>query len=144
MNSYKRYCSNSFAPTHVSWGYDNRSTSFRVVGEGQSFRIENRMPGADANPYLAYSAIIAAGMYGIENKIDCPPSFNGNVYDSEQLSILPTSLEEAAANLERSSIAHSIFGDDVIKHYVRHARLEAEAYSKTVGTWEVKRYFERN
>jgi len=143
VNSYKRYTSGSFAPTHIAWDYDNRTTSFRIVGEGQEFRVENRMPGADANPYLAYSAMLAAGLYGIRQKIEPPEKFSGDAYHSEELGKLPSSLEEAAAGLDRSSLARKIFGDAVIDHYVHHALLEARAYKRIVGEWELKRYFER-
>jgi glutamine synthetase len=143
VNSYKRYTPGSFAPTRLAWDYDNRTASFRVVGEGSSFRIENRMPGADANPYLAYAATLAAGMYGVRHKIEPPERSGGDAYKDSHLKPLPASLEEAADRLEASDAARELFGSDVVDHYVRHARLESEAYRRVVGEWELKRYFER-
>ena len=141
VNSYKRFSSNSFAPTRIAWGYDNRTSSFRIVGSSEGFRIENRLPGADINPYLAFAATIAAGMYGVENKIEPPPLNEGNTYMDETYPKVPDTLKEAAENLNRSKIARSIFGDDVIEHYVAHARIESAAYEKNVSPWELKRYF---
>lgn len=143
INSYKRFSSNSFAPTKVSWGYDNRTTSFRIVGKNDGYRIENRLPGADANPYMAFAATIAAGLYGVEKKIEPPSETKGNIYIDQSLSPVPGTLLEAAENLNRSQIARKIFGDDVVEHYVHHARKEAEAYEQQVSGWEVDRYFER-
>jgi glutamine synthetase len=143
VNSYKRYTAGSFAPTRLAWDYDNRTTSFRVVGEGPGFRVENRLPGADANPYLAYAAMLAAGLYGMEHKIEAPRRFTGDAYHAQELEPLPSSLAEAAEKLDNSRRARELFGDAVVDHYVRHARLEAEAYSRVVGEWELKRYFER-
>lgn len=143
INSYKRFSNDSFAPTRIAWDYDNRTTSFRIVGEGQGFRIENRLPGADANPYLAFSATIAAGLYGVENKIEPPAVKKGNIYADETLPKVPGTLKEAYENLDKSKIAREILGNEVIDHYVRHAKLEVEDYEKNVSTWELKRYFER-
>ncbi len=143
VNSYKRFSNDSFAPTRIAWDYDNRTTSFRIVGEGQGFRIENRLPGADANPYLAFTATIAAGLYGVENKIEPPALKKGNIYTDDSLPRVPGSLKEAADNFNNSKIAREIFGDDIVDHYVRHAKLEAADYEKNVSEWELKRYFER-
>ncbi|MDA3811322.1 MAG: glutamine synthetase family protein [Spirochaetaceae bacterium] len=143
INSYKRFSCDSFAPTKISWGYDNRTTSFRIVGENKGFRIENRLPGADANPYLAFAATIAAGLYGVENKIEPPSILKGNQYLIDKLPKVPGTLKEAAENLNNSKIARDVFGDDVVEHYVRHARLEIESYEKQVSQWEFERYFER-
>lgn len=143
VNSYKRYCSDSFAPTGIAWSHDNRTTGFRIVGHGQSFRIENRLPGADANPYLAFAATIAAGLYGVENKIECPDEFKGNAYADEKLPRVPENLSEAADLLDKSKIARKIFTDQVVDHYVLCARLEQESFHKAVTDWERFRYFER-
>jgi glutamine synthetase len=105
--------------------------------------VENRLPGADANPYLAYAAMLAAGLYGMEHKIEAPRRFTGDAYHAQELEPLPSSLAEAAEKLDNSRRARELFGDAVVDHYVRHARLEAEAYSRVVGEWELKRYFER-
>jgi glutamine synthetase len=143
INSYKRYTSASFAPVNSVWDYDNRTTGFRVVGQGSSFRIENRLPGADANPYLAYAATLAAVLYGIEHKIECPEPFSGNAYSTNAFTPLPVNLAEAAENLSNSAAARSMFGDQVVEHYVHQARLEDREYARVVGEWELKRYFER-
>lgn len=143
INSYKRFSNDSFAPTKIAWDYDNRTTSFRIIGEGQGFRIENRLPGADANVYLGFAATIAAGLYGVEHKIEPPVLKKGNIYADKSLPKVPGSLKEAADNFNNSKIAREIFGDDIVDHYVRHARLEVEEYEKNVSEWELKRYFER-
>lgn len=142
VNSYKRYAENSFAPTHLQWGYDNRTASFRIVGEGKSFRIENRIPGADVNPYLAYAAMIGSGIYGIEQDLKPDPPGTGNLYQAEKGG-LPRSLREAAERFEASEAAASMFGKETSTHYARLALLEAESYEQVVSEWELKRYFER-
>lgn len=143
VNSYKRFSNDSFAPTRIAWDYDNRTTSFRIIGEGQGFRIENRLPGADANVYLAFTATLAAGLYGVKNKVEAPSARKGNIYLDKSLLKVPETLKEAADNLDNSKIAREIFGDDIVDHYVRHARLEIADYEKNVSEWELKRYFER-
>ena len=143
INSYKRYQPGSWAPTRMAWAKDNRTVGFRVVGEGKSFRIENRMPGADANPYLAFAAMIAAGMAGVRESLDCGAEYVGNAYADPKLARLPSSLADAANLLEGSKLARSAFGDEVVDFYVRHARLEIEAFNNAVTDWEKGRYFER-
>jgi glutamine synthetase len=143
INSYKRYQPGSWAPTRMAWATDNRTVGFRVVGEGQSFRIENRMPGADANPYLAFSAMLAAGMAGVRENLDCGNEYLGNAYVDTDLARLPASLSDAAGLMNKSRFARSAFGDEVVDFYVRHARLENEAFSNAVTDWEKMRYFER-
>jgi glutamine synthetase len=143
INSYKRYQPGSWAPTRMAWALDNRTVGFRIVGEEKSFRLENRMPGADANPYLAFAAMIAAGMAGIGERLDCGEEYLGNAYVDEKLSRLPASLSVAADLLEKSKFARHAFGDGVVDFYVRHARLESEAFDKAVTDWEKARYFER-
>lgn len=143
INSYKRYQPGSWAPTRMAWAVDNRTVGFRVVGEEDSFRLENRMPGADANPYLAFAAMLAAGKAGVEEKLDCGDEYAGNAYVDPNLSRLPGSLSEAATLLERSKLARAAFGHEVIEFYVHHARLEIEAFSNAVTDWEKIRYFER-
>lgn len=142
INSYKRFVKGSFAPTTIAWGNDNRTCAVRVVGHGPSLRAENRVPGGDVNPYLAISAIIAGGLYGIENELPLPPALTGNAYDAEA-DHLPTSLREAAALFAESSIARAAFGDDVVDHYLNQARIEVEAYDAAVTDWERVRGFER-
>ena len=143
INSYKRYQAGSWAPTRMAWAVDNRTVGFRVVGQGDSFRIENRMPGADANPYLAFAAMLAAGMAGISERLDCGTAYTGNAYVDPKLARLPGSLQEASELLNQSSLARTAFGDDVVDFYVHHARLEIEAFNNAVTDWEKQRYFER-
>jgi glutamine synthetase len=143
VNSYKRYQSASWAPTKMAWSHDNRTVGFRVVGHGSSFRIENRMPGADANPYLAFAAMMAAGMAGVEEKLDCGKDYRGNAYVDGKLKSLPKSLGEAAELFAASKLARSAFGDAVVDFYAHTARLEAQAFNDAVTDWERARYFER-
>jgi glutamine synthetase len=143
INAYKRYQSGSWAPTKMAWAHDNRTVGFRVVGNGNSFRVENRMPGADANPYLAFAATLAAGQAGIEEQLDCGQPYKGNAYLDAKLASLPGSLREAADLLDKSKLARTAFGDDVIEFYVHTARLEVKAFDNAVTDWEKVRYFER-
>jgi glutamine synthetase len=143
INSYKRYQPGSWAPTRMAWAVDNRTVGFRVVGENRSFRIENRMPGADANPYLAFAAMLAAGMAGVREDLDCGKEYSGNAYIDSALARLPIGLNDAATLFERSKLAKSAFGDSVVDFYVHHARLEIEAFNNAVTDWEKVRYFER-
>jgi len=143
VNAYKRYQPGSWAPTKLVWAVDNRTTGYRVVGHGRSFRIENRMPGGDANPYLAFAAMIAAGLAGVEENLDCGDAYLGNAYTDEKLPALPSSLRQAADALEHSELSKRAFGDDVTRFYVHAARQEAEAFDAAVTDWERNRYFER-
>ncbi|HEY2058276.1 MAG TPA: glutamine synthetase family protein [Amycolatopsis sp.] len=142
INSYKRFVPGSFAPTAVAWGTDNRTCALRVVGHGESLRVENRVPGGDVNPYLAVAALIAAGLHGIENELPLEPEFTGNAYSSGKPTV-PTTLGEAAGTLATSEIARAAFGDDVVEHYLNAARIEREAFEKAVTDWERVRGFER-
>jgi glutamine synthetase len=143
VNSYKRYQSGSWAPTKMAWSNDNRTVGFRVVGEGKSFRIENRMPGADANPYLAFAAMIAAGLAGMEEELECGDDYRGNAYVDSELRGLPRSLRSAADLFDKSKLARTAFGEDVVDFYAHTARLEAQAFDDAVTDWERRRYFER-
>ena len=143
INAYKRYQSASWAPTKLAWSNDNRTVGFRVVGRENSFRIENRMPGADANPYLAFAATMVAGMAGVEEGLDCGESYEGNAYVDARLSALPKTLRDAAELLDRSELARKTMGDEVIDFYVHTARLEVGAFDNVVTDWERVRYFER-
>jgi glutamine synthetase len=143
INAYKRYQAASWAPTKLAWAMDNRTVGFRVVGHGNSFRVENRMPGADANPYLAFAATLLAGMAGINENLDCGEVYSGNAYVDEQLPALPRSLREAADLLAASKLARSGLGDAVVDFYVHTARLEVQAFDNVVTDWERQRYFER-
>jgi glutamine synthetase len=143
VNSYKRYQAGTFAPTRIAWAWDNRTTGFRLCGEGQALRIENRLPGADANPYLAFAATLAAGLHGIERRLEPPPLYVGNAYEDDALPRVPGSLREAIAELERSTAAREAFGDAVYEHYLHTARLELAAFDRVVTDWELVRNFER-
>ncbi len=143
VNSYKRYAWGSFAPTTLVWGVDNRTCGFRVVGHGQGLRLESRIAGADVNPYLAFAAMIAAGLHGIDNELELEPAYPGNAYDAEGKPRLPGSLHESIALLEGSQIARAAFGDDVVDHYLHYARTEQRSFEATVTDWERFRSFER-
>ena len=143
INAYKRFQAASWAPTKLAWSADNRTTGFRIVGHDDSFRIENRMPGGDANPYLAFAATIAAGMAGVDEQIDCGEAYEGNAYVDPDLPALPRTLRDAAELLDGSAFARRAFGDAVVDFYVHTARLEVAAFDNAVTDWERQRYFER-
>jgi len=143
VNAYKRYQAGSFAPTRIACGWDNRTCGFRLCGVGPSFRVENRIPGADANPYLAFAATIAAGLHGIAKKLTPSPLYEGNAYEDATLPQVPKTLREAIGELERSKIARAALGDRVIDHYLHAARLEQQAFDQSVTDWELMRNFER-
>jgi glutamine synthetase len=142
INSYKRYAAASWAPTGLAWGYDNRTCGFRVVGHGDGLRIENRIPGADANPYLAFAAILAAGLHGIEDKLEPPPAHEGNAYESD-VRRFPSTLRDAITALEKGAMARAAFGDDVVDHYLNYARTEQRLYDRVVTCYERERFYER-
>ncbi len=143
VNSYKRYRAGSWAPTRVAWSYDNRTAGFRVVGRGNSLRIESRVPGADCNPYLVYAAALASGLDGITNEIEPPALFQGDVYAAQELPHVPRTLRAATDLFETSEFARRTFGDDVVEHYTHFFRVEQAAFDSAVTDWERKRYFER-
>lgn len=143
INAYKRFEDGSWAPTRIAWCYDNRTAGFRVVGKGQSLRIECRIPGADCNPYLAYAAVLASGLDGIANKIDPPDIFEGDVYMAQHLPRVPYTLRDAIDLFEDSAFTKQAFGEDVVEHYTHYLRVEQKAYDNFVTDWERKRYFER-
>ena len=143
VNAYKRYQAASFAPTRIVAGWDNRTCGFRLCGEGAGLRVENRIPGADANPYLAFAATIAAGLYGIRHKLKPPGLYEGNAYEDVSLPQVPKTLREAIRALEQSEAARQAFGERVVEHYVHTARLEQEAFDRVVTDWELMRNFER-
>jgi glutamine synthetase len=143
VNSYKRFASASWAPVNIVWARDNRTCGFRIVGQGNALRIENRFPGGDANPYLAYSAVLAAGLHGIEHQIEPGPEFKGNGYLAKGHPRVPRALYEAIDAWEESEIAPEAFGADVVAHYLNAARVEQHTYDSVVTTWERERYFER-
>ena len=143
VNSYKRYAEASWAPVNLLWSVDNRTCGFRIVGHGSSLRIENRIPGADFNPYLGFAAMIAAGLYGLEHKIDPGLEYNGNAYAAVDAESVPRSLYEAISLLENSKVARKLFGTEVVEHYVQTAKVEQNIYNGIVSCWERERYFER-
>ncbi|PDQ34713.1 MAG: glutamine synthetase [Candidatus Lumbricidophila eiseniae] len=142
INSYKRYVPGSFAPTALAWGLDNRTCAYRVVGHGHGMRVENRVPGGDVNQYLAVAAMIAAGLYGIDHKLELEDAFAGNAYESG-VSRVPASLAEAADLFQQSVVAREAFGDEVVDHYLNYARVELAAFGATITDWERVRGFER-
>jgi glutamine synthetase len=142
INSYKRFVKGSFAPTAVAWGKDNRTCSMRVVGHGQGLRFENRLPGADVNPYLALAAMIAAGLHGVENELELENALEGNAYESDKPHV-PDSMHVARELFAESPIAREAFGEEVVEHYLNRARIELEAYAAAVTDWEKFRGFER-
>jgi glutamine synthetase len=142
INSYKRYVEGSFAPTAVAWGLDNRTCALRVVGHGQSLRVENRVPGGDVNQYLAVAALIAGGLHGIENELPLEPIFEGNAYTSDRPRV-PSTLRDAADLFAASTMAKEAFGENVVAHYLNNARIEQRAYDAAITDWERVRGFER-
>ncbi|MEU3739498.1 MULTISPECIES: glutamine synthetase family protein [unclassified Streptomyces] len=142
INSYKRFRPGSFAPTAAAWGYDNRTCALRVVGHGRSMRFENRLPGGDVNPHLAVAGLVAAGLHGIEQKLELPEECTGNAYTGDYAHV-PTTLREAAELWENSAIAKAAFGDEVVAHYSNMARVELDAFASAVTDWELRRSFER-
>ncbi|MDX3360163.1 glutamine synthetase family protein [Streptomyces sp. ME02-6978.2a] len=142
INSYKRFQPGSFAPTAVAWGHDNRTCALRVVGHGRSRRFENRVPGGDVNPYLAVAGMVAAGLYGIEHRLELPEPCAGNAYSADYAHV-PTTLREAAELWEHSPLARAAFGDEVVAHYRNMARVELAAFDAAVTDWELRRSFER-
>jgi glutamine synthetase len=143
VNSYKRFAAATFAPTAVAWGHDNRTCSLRVVGDGPSLRFENRVGGADLNPYMALSAIVAAGLHGVEQGLELEPVFEGNAYLAHERPRVPRSLREARELFAASEIARAAFGEEVVAHYVNAADVELEAFAAAVTDWERYRGFER-
>ncbi len=143
INAYKRYQAGSWAPTRIAWSHDNRTAGFRVVGHGNSLRIECRVPGADCNPYLAYAAALASGLDGIANQIEPPAVFQGDIYAAQHLPHVPKSLREATELFAQSEFTQRVFGADVVEHYTQVYRVEQAAFDNAVTDWERKRYFER-
>jgi glutamine synthetase len=143
INSYKRYATESWAPTSVSWGRDNRTCGFRIVGHEDSTRVECRIPGADVNPYLGYAALLAAGLDGIENSTDPGPELVGNAYEAAEAEPFPASLREAVDLWEASDFAKRAFGEAVHKHYLNYGRTEQRLFEQVVTDYERRRMFER-
>jgi glutamine synthetase len=143
VNSYKRYASESWAPTSIAWARDNRTAGFRIVGHGQSRRVECRIPGADVNPYLGYAALLAAGLDGIERRTDPGPELVGNAYAEGGAEPFPPTLREAVDLWEASEFARRAFGGDVWRHYLNYGRTEQHLFDQVVTDYERRRMFER-
>ncbi|MEG6509180.1 glutamine synthetase family protein [Methyloligella sp. 2.7D] len=144
VNAYKRLQPESFAPTAIALGLDNRTCAYRLVGHGAGYRVENRVPGADTNPYLALAGMIAAGLEGIENGRKAPSLYDGNAYLDEALTRVPGTLGEAIACFRNSALAKSALGEEVHTHLLNFYARENAAYENgCVTDWERKRYFER-
>ncbi|MCM0674548.1 glutamine synthetase family protein [Micromonospora phytophila] len=143
INSYKRYQPGSFAPTALRWGTDNRTCALRLVGHGQGMRVENRVPGADVNPYLAIAALVAGAVHGIERELELGEECTGNAYDDADAARVPGTLRDARTLWEDSTVARDAFGDEVVAHYANQARVELTAFDAAVTDWELVRGFER-
>lgn len=144
INSYKRFVAGTFAPTKAIWSCDNRTAGYRLCGEGtKAIRIECRVGGSDLNPYLAMAALLAAGIDGIENKLELEEPFVGDAYGGRDIREIPKTLRDATATLKNSQMLRAAFGDAVVDHYVRAAEWEQEEYDRRITDWEVKRGFER-
>jgi glutamine synthetase len=146
INSYKRFQAGTFAPTRAVWSFDNRTAGYRLCGaESKGVRIECRVGGADLNPYLAFAALIAAGLDGVEKKMELEPVFSGDAYDTKRAAReIPKTLRDALALLDKSSFLRGAMGDDVIDHYLHTGRWEQFEYDRRITDWEIKRGFERS
>lgn len=144
VNSYKRFVTGLFAPTKAIWSIDNRTAGFRVCGDGtRGVRVECRIGGADLNPYLACAALLAAGLDGVERKLELEPQFSGDAYAAEAARQIPKTLGDAARALDASAMLRAAFGDRVIDHYLRAAEWELEEQNRVVTDWELARGYER-
>jgi len=144
INSYKRFAKGTFAPTKTAWSVDNRTAGFRLCGENtKGVRVECRIGGSDLNPYLAQAVMLAAGIKGIEDKLDLPPPTAGDVYADAKAADIPQTLRAATLTLRNSAFLRDALGDDVVDHYTRAAEWEQEEFDRTVTDWEIARSFER-
>jgi glutamine synthetase len=144
INSYKRLVEGAWAPTTITWGMDNRTTALRVINTTPSYtRLETRIPGSDTNPYLAISAALASGLYGIKNKLtlNIAPTV-GNGYQDKSNGSLHANLFDAATAMQDSAIAKELFGEGFVQHFTQTRLWEHREYAKSVSDWELKRYFE--
>ncbi|MCV2866853.1 glutamine synthetase family protein [Albidovulum sediminicola] len=144
INSYKRFVVGMFAPTKAVWSLDNRTAGFRVCGEGtKGIRVECRIGGADLNPYMACAGLLAAGLAGIEQKLELEPAISGDIYAARRVREIPKTLGEAAELMAKSKMLRAAFGDEVVDHYVHAAHWEISEQNRVVTDWELKRGFER-
>ncbi|MDB5062951.1 MAG: glutamine synthetase, partial [Mucilaginibacter sp.] len=144
INSYKRLVEGAWAPTTITWGMDNRTTALRVINTTPGYtRLETRIPGSDTNPYLAISAALASGLYGIKNKLtlNIAPTV-GNGYQDKSNGSLHANLFDAATAMQNSAIAKELFGEGFVQHFTQTRLWEHRQYAKSVSDWELKRYFE--
>ncbi|MEM8958719.1 MAG: glutamine synthetase family protein [Pseudomonadota bacterium] len=145
INSYKRFVAGTFAPTRTVWSRDNRTAGYRLVGENsKAIRIENRVGGADLNPYLAFAGQIAAGLAGIEAGLELQPEFTGDAYTADGIPEIPATLRAATEAADGSAMLRAAMGDAVVDHYVHAARWEQSEHDRRVTDWEVFRGFERS
>jgi len=146
INSYKRFQAGTFAPTRAVWSFDNRTAGYRLCGAGgKSVRVECRVGGADLNPYLAFAALLAAGLDGIEKKMELEPVFSGDAYDTKRKAReIPKTLREALDLMDKSTLLRKAMGDEVIEHYLHTGRWEQFEYDRRITDWEIKRGFERS
>ena len=152
INSYKRYIEGTWAPLNTTWGMDNRTCSVRIINNGKrAIRIENRVPGADANFYLVFSAMLASGLYGIERKMELPARLDGNAYDPAtvtkaiedgRIQPLARNLTNATDLFEKSEVAKEYLGTDFVEHFAATRRWEVKEYEKAVTNWDRRRYLE--
>ena len=144
VNSYKRFAKGTFAPTRIIWSVDNRTAAYRLCGENSNaIRVECRIPGSDMNPYLAQAAMLAAGIKGIEEKLELPPVFAGDAYGEDGADHIPRTLRDAMNALSNSKMLRAAMGEDVVTHYTRAAAWELEEFDRIVTDWEIARGFER-
>ena len=144
VNSYKRFCIGMFAPTKAVWSADNRTAGFRICGvHTKAVRVECRIPGSDVNPYLACAALLAAGLDGIEQKLELEPEMSGDVYSNQGAREIPHTLREAATALHGSAMLRKAFGDDVVEHYHHAAQWEIRETDRVVTDFEIQRLLER-
>ncbi|MGB6119629.1 MAG: glutamine synthetase family protein [Mesorhizobium sp.] len=144
INSYKRFQSGTFAPTKIMWSEDNRTAGFRLCGMGsKAIRMECRIGGADLNPYLAFAALIAAGLAGIDEKLKLQDPFVGDAYQASRLPEIPKTLRAATDTLAKSKMLKEALGEDVVDHYLHTARWEQMEYDRRITDWELHRGFER-
>ena len=143
INSYKRLVEGMWAPTRMTWSSDNRTSALRAIGGSpKSTRLETRVSGADMNPYLALAGLLAAGLYGIKNKLAAPDPVKGNAYEVKDVAILPRNLEEAAQVMLKSEVARALFGEVFVEHMAQSRIWEWRQFSQAVTNWELQRYFE--
>ena len=144
INSYKRLVEGAWAPTTNTWGIDNRTTALRVINTSEKLtRLETRIPGADTNPYLAMSAALAAGLYGVKNKLELNvPETVGNGYLNKTNGCLPANLYDATMLMKNSEVAGELFGGPFVDHFTQTRLWECRQYAKAVTDWELKRYLE--